>query len=406
MLRRIHCMLILVICCLMLCSCSVNRYLARLPKAQVGIFYDPNHKSKVFGEFFERYEESLAESVSATQFEKHTEWKIYFATNRQSDKIGKHKYQFLREDGPLVNGVCKISIPKTHEKGVVESHTRWQFWSGPDPSRHIIHKEADVLEEQQYYAQLRETIRKSKQQDLLIFVHGFNVDFEEAATRVAQLAYDLPFNGAVLFYSWPSQGGVNNYNRDGEFARQSVPSLSQFLEKLVKNLEPGTRINLLAHSMGNRVLLSAMDELPNEFKQVKPFDEVVLAAPDVSLNDFELLVPGTIDRSKRVTLYSCQHDEALKASKLVNWAHRAGDATPTVLHADLQTVDCSFASTSFLGHSYYGNEKAVLSDLFAIFKQHESITEREWLVEKQIHGQSYWVFDLERHPVEILRVGG
>jgi esterase/lipase superfamily enzyme len=39
--------------------------------------------------------------------------------------------------------------------------------------------------------------------DIVIFVHGYNVSFEEAALRAAQIGFDLAIKGAMTFFSRP-----------------------------------------------------------------------------------------------------------------------------------------------------------------------------------------------------------
>ena len=36
--------------------------------------------------------------------------------------------------------------------------------------------------------------------DVIIFIHGYNVDFAGAAKRAAQLAYDIQFDGVMSFF--------------------------------------------------------------------------------------------------------------------------------------------------------------------------------------------------------------
>ena len=43
---------------------------------------------------------------------------------------------------------------------------------------------------------------------VFVFVHGFNVSFENALRRTAQIAYDLNFDGAPFLFSWPSGDGM------------------------------------------------------------------------------------------------------------------------------------------------------------------------------------------------------
>jgi esterase/lipase superfamily enzyme len=65
-------------------------------------------------------------------------------------------------------------------------------------------------------------VNKSGKKSAFIFVHGYNVTFEDAARRTAQMSYDLSFDGAPVFYSWPSQGSLGDYLKDGSCAKFPV----------------------------------------------------------------------------------------------------------------------------------------------------------------------------------------
>ena len=45
----------------------------------------------------------------------------------------------------------------------------------------------------------------------LVFVHGYNVDFENALKRIARFAFDLDFSGTCLLFSWPSKAKLLRY---------------------------------------------------------------------------------------------------------------------------------------------------------------------------------------------------
>ena len=61
----------------------------------------------------------------------------------------------------------------------------------------------------------------------LIFVHGYNVSFQEAALRAAQIGFDLSVKGAMAFFGWPSQGSrravIPPTRRRSRRARASLP---------------------------------------------------------------------------------------------------------------------------------------------------------------------------------------
>jgi esterase/lipase superfamily enzyme len=62
-----------------------------------------------------------------------------------------------------------------------------------------------------------------------VFTHGYNVSFEEAARRAAQLAFDLNFRGRVVLFSWPSCGSLLGYGADEERALLSAHTFRGFL---------------------------------------------------------------------------------------------------------------------------------------------------------------------------------
>ena len=125
--------------------------------------------------------------------------------------------------------------------------------------------------------------------DVLVFVHGFDNTFDDAVLRVAQLQYDLQFPGHAIAFCWPSQGSesVDAYKADADQAESSAAALADLLRTLLAATAAGgdskpPQIHLIAHSMGNRILLNAMYDLASSgaFKdRAKPFGQIILAAP-------------------------------------------------------------------------------------------------------------------------------
>lgn len=94
-----------------------------------------------------------------------------------------------------------------------------------------------------------------------MFVHGYNVSFDGAVARIAQMAEDMPFSGVVVAFDWHSQADAFGYFQDGVAAQQSAARLAGFLARLHARLGDDARLHVLAHSMGNRVTLRALASL-------------------------------------------------------------------------------------------------------------------------------------------------
>jgi len=297
--------------------------------------------------------------------------------------------------GTLGLGTCQVSIPKIHMAGVLESPSILKLEFEELPERHVVLLEVRSREEQEFWDLMQKRVIQSPKRDLMIFIHGYNVSFEDAARRTAQMAHDLQFQGAPVFFSWPSQGELLGYVTDRKNSAWTASHLKDFLLK-VHQQSGAESIHLIAHSMGNRALGSAINSLANEVAdEGKLFNEVVLAAPDVDRDLFQQeIAPKILGLSNHVTLYASQNDLALKASRAVNGYPRAGDVGSDILILPgIDTIDVSQIDSSLLGHAYYGDNTSVISDIHALLHITRYPKERVWLRNVSSAAGAYWYFD-------------
>ncbi|QDU53439.1 Alpha/beta hydrolase family protein [Gimesia panareensis] len=391
--------------CFCLCACLCLS--CATMKSKMDLVYSGKVTGALSQQLVDAYAESLQDPVAAQQTKEFTDWKVLYATNRSEERNPEGMIGYANEFGSsLQYGTGKIQISRKNHSDL-KSKVIQTIWQGsPSPEGQVEINSLAAIPEVNFFEDLNQMIARSPQKDVLLFVHGFNVNFPSAVKRAAQIANELPFNGAVVCYSWPSQGGVEKYLLDGQVAQASVDPMTQFLESLVKSVPPGTKINIVVHSMGNRVVMRAMNRLPDAFAESKPFQNIVLAAPDVGVSEFRKLAPAIIAQSQRVTLYSGSGDMALVASQAVNQERRAGDSREPLIMEGVETIDVSAVDTSFMSHSYYGSNRAVLSDLFALLKQNSSATDRNWLVSKDYEGKRYWAFEKEPPEIKKVRTAG
>lgn len=226
-----------------------------------------------------------------------------------------------------------------------------------------------------------------------MYVHGYNTSFEEAARRCAQISYDLFFDGAPIFFSWPSQGRIKDYFTDGTIIDQTAGQLADFLVKLKR--EAGLqKFHIIAHSMGARGLIKAFLRISAnpELRKLKAIaTNTILAAPDIDQDVFLQLAEHVTKYSKSVTLYASQNDEALNLSKKVHGAARAGDSRPIMIIDKVDTVDASKLLTDFSVHSLFSNNRTVISDIFLIIKNGLKPAQRP-LRDKKVKNGIYWYF--------------
>jgi esterase/lipase superfamily enzyme len=205
----------------------------------------------------------------------------------------------------------------------------------------------------------------------LVFVPGFNNSFEDGAFRLAQIAFDMQYSGAPILFSWPSAGQgslLYDYDRDSaEFARP------HFLELLALLKETNVaNLYLIAHSMGNQVVMGALSQALKADLGIGMLTEVVLAAPDVDKDLYEQMGPALGSFAGAVTMYASDADKALLVSKLKGRSPRAGlllDGIP-VLVTGVETIDATtlgddmFAlnhGTAFASRSAIGDISRIVS---------------------------------------------
>ena len=240
---------------------------------------------------------------------------------------------------------------------------------------------------------IRERIVRSRRKEAFVFVHGYNTTFQDAIERTALLAYDLKFDGAPIAFIWPSRAKSRQYTSDEEAAQVSVDDLERFLQ-LVAQESGAVRIHLIAHSMGNRILLQALQALQERQQTPTNLAHLVLAAPDVNVTYFQQLLQHVHAVAQRTTLYASSTDEALKVSRKFHDFARAGEGGARILVLDgMDSVDVSAVDTSLSGHSYYADNRSVITDLYQLIEKDEPPVDRICLSPRHRASLPYWVFD-------------
>ena len=231
------------------------------------------------------------------------------------------------------------------------------------------------------FNELKQMMEQSR--DVLVFIHGFNVSWNEAVGSALALQEMLnrrqkrnndPVQlSTVVLFSWPSDGKMypfHSYRSDRQDACSSGFAVGRGLLKLrdfliglskAKADRCEQEIHLLCHSMGNFVLQSALSKLL-EFsyrKLNRMFSHIFMCAPDV--NDDALERDSRLGRlyelARNITVYLNEGDVALHISDYTKGntdrLGTTGLAHPSLVHRKIHQVDCSELVTGLIEHSYY-----------------------------------------------------
>jgi esterase/lipase superfamily enzyme len=257
-----------------------------------------------------------------------------------------------------------------------------------DPNKHLIVRRIQPLGQPAAFDSLRSAVSRSGTKSALVFIHGYNVSFNDAALRTAQLTYDLGFDGAPVLYSWPSRASVFRYAADRESAEWSAAHLALFLDSLTA-ITGAKQIQVIAHSMGNMVLTRALARMARPGRDTL-LDNVVLAAPDVPATLFEQqLAPAILPLVRRLTIYMSRNDKALWASRHLSDHLRLGEATrPILIIRNADTIDASDIPTDLLGHGYIASSQDLIDDLVLLMAR--KAPPRQQLRRVSAAGSTYW----------------
>ncbi len=239
-----------------------------------------------------------------------------------------------------------------------------------------------------------ELIRKmSKVKNILLYIHGFNnMPEKHIFPRAAQLhKFFNPGRSTSVFVVpviWPCDndlGVIKDYWDDQKSADQSSFAFARVLETFFqwreeqaekchndptnKDVMCDIRINVLAHSMGNRVF---RETIVNWAKYDRGgnvpllFRNVFLVAADVVNETLERGRPGNLitQSARNVSVYYASDDLALRASKVSNLknkvaSRRLGHSGPENLELiprNVYSIDCDGYNTKYdkpAGHTYF-----------------------------------------------------
>lgn len=316
--------------------------------------------------------------------------KVFFATDR---KVNAQREFTAESNNRLTYGEIFVTIPASHQIGAIESPSIFKLEFRRDRNKHFTLQATLPLDQATFLSRVNQSMQGARKQ-AFVFVHGYNVTFEAAAMRTAQIAFDMRFNGAPIFYSWPSAGKVLSYFRDAQASERSTSHLQEFLLSVVE--QTGAEdVFLIGHSMGSRPLTKALAELGKLNKGLDAkVQELVLAAPDIDPIIFTTQIAPFLRPSvSNITLYTSDRDKALLASELLQSDEpRLGQASYRPFLTDAETIDASRVDTDFLGHSYFAQSPVLIQDITVLLKDRLRAAKRKALMEFNTANPITWQF--------------
>jgi esterase/lipase superfamily enzyme len=330
--------------------------------------------------------------------------RVFYGTNRAPTGEVKPADYYGKVRGDLQYGYLDVTIPRIHQEAQLETQPHWvEYTFAADQAamraQYVLLDKVVPLAQEEFVRALHQQISDSRLKEVFIFVHGYNNTFEDAARRTAQMAYDLDFDGTPMMYSWPSQGSTTAYAIDEAAVGISGRRMADFLETVVAQ-SGAQRIHLIAHSMGNRALIEALQtymakRAPENRQRI--FGQIVFTAPDVDRDYFTDAIQSLTGSAERVTLYASDNDYALRSSQFFHGAPRAGTAGDVIVKlAGLDSIDMSSVPADALGHSYFAANAGAIYDIFRLLWRSDPPAQRCGMSNRKVGGSlTVWWFNAD-----------
>jgi esterase/lipase superfamily enzyme/FixJ family two-component response regulator len=263
---------------------------------------------------------------------------LFYVTDRErladaSDGSARYGSQAHND---LEAGQCTVRVPESHVVGALETPSLLRLQLTAQPEKHFVVRKTAALATRLLArrGQLSHVNRLGQRIDansaLLLYVHGFNLDFENAMLRAAQISFDLGIS--VMAYCWPSQGSVTAYIADQQAATRSAQHFASLLDELS---DMRALLHIWADGLGAQLVVESAQHAHHAGR----VQQLVFTRADVGADTLAAAAPALGRLARNVTHYVSTRDPVSAIAQQVNGHQRAATAVRPVPH--MNVVDLS-----------------------------------------------------------------
>lgn len=302
-----------------------------------------------------------------------TRHRIYIATPRAlSDDPSE---LFSGDRSPVLNfAAIDVTIPPSHQRGKIERPSSLPS----DPRKHFVIETPQLFDDRrQFQREIGRAAQKlpRDEQDVLLFVHGYNTNLTSAVLQMAQFVEDSGYEGVPILFTWASSGQTVKYVYDINSALIARDHLISMFSVMESSAIDG--YDLVAHSMGTFLVMEAGRQISitTGLNPTGKAQNVVLAAPDIDIDLFLTQIRAFPNRYRRFVVLVSQDDKALQASQRVaGGVARLGQVPAEELaKLGVNAIDLSSVEdTGTLAHSKFKDSPAIAQLMGTALTQNSS----------------------------------
>lgn len=220
-----------------------------------------------------------------------------------------------------------ISISKVEEWGMMGSSLPYWF------NMNQINKDEAPPDVTDRFAEaINAQLAVSKKKHVYIYVHGYNVVYENPVLVSAELWHFLGYEGAFIAYAWPSTPSKFAFIKDSDTSAGFARNLRLLLEFIAEKTD-AEEVHVLGYSNGTRLVTRAVEQLalihsgetPEQIFEQLRLKNVILVGSDLDRGVFgTYMADGLLNVSKHFTIYMSKQDKALGVLQFLTRRQRLG----------------------------------------------------------------------------------
>jgi len=260
-----------------------------------------------------------------------------------------------------------VSVPPTHQLGQIE----WPDRTVDPATDFAVVGQEDLRSNEQFIHRLK----RLPDDEVTVFVHGYNTTSSEALYRYAQVGHDLEIEMPLVLFAWPSAGRPEAYVYDRDSVLFSRDPLASLLTDISRRANK--RITLLAHSLGTQLTMEVLRQLAITGRRdvLDSIQPVVLLAPDIDPDVFRTQARAVGELPDPFIIMTNQDDRALNLSAFLNIGRqKVGDLSRAkdIAGFDITLFDfTALADGSFRDHLVPFTSPAAISVLRDLIQSDE-----------------------------------
>ena len=237
--------------------------------------------------------------------------------------------------------------------------------------------------------EINKRLAGSQNKDVVIYVHGYKVNFENPVLVASELWHFMGYSGVMIAYSWPATFNFTAYFSDIEDAVQSSRNLRALILHISQTTD-AERVHILGYSAGTRLVARTIADLGmyaygmdrEDVDDRLSVGNVLLVNSDIDKGILAgNLLDGSLDVVDSFTIYQSTKDKTLNMARFVFGGERSGQVDETIErdeatirflleHPEIRLINVSDAASvdQNNGHSYFRTSPWVSSDVLMTFR--------------------------------------